>query len=96
MKIINYFKSNPLIVIILIMFFGVGAFRPEAIYYDNITNILQQAALIVIIATGMTFVIISAGIDLSVGSVMAFSSVYIAGFHEYYDLPVYLSNSFPQ
>jgi ribose transport system permease protein len=91
MIIINYLKSNPLIVIILFLFFGVGVFKAEAISYNNLTNILQQAALIGIVATGMTFVIISGGIDLSVGSVMAFSSVYIAGFHEYYDLPVYLS-----
>lgn len=40
----------------------------------NIVNVLQQISINAIIATGMTFVIITAGVDLSVGSVLALSS----------------------
>jgi len=42
---------------------------------DNLPNILQQAATTIILAVGMTFVIITGGIDLSVGSVMALCGV---------------------
>jgi ribose transport system permease protein len=44
----------------------------------NITNIFTQIAINVILAVGMTFVILVGGIDLSVGSVMAFCAV-VAG-----------------
>ncbi len=40
----------------------------------NLTDILRQISLIGIIALSMTFVILTAGIDLSVGSLLAFSS----------------------
>lgn len=41
----------------------------------NFANILTQASYIIILAVGMTFVITSAGIDLSVGSVLALVTV---------------------
>ena len=43
--------------------------------YQNIVNVLQQNAVIGIIACGMTFAIILGGFDLSVGAVAALSSV---------------------
>ncbi|MDO4343563.1 MAG: ribose ABC transporter permease [Eubacteriales bacterium] len=45
---------------------------------SNFLNILQQAAINLCVAVGMTFVIITGGIDLSVGSVMALSGMIIA------------------
>jgi ribose transport system permease protein len=45
---------------------------------NNITNIFTQISINVILAVGMTFVILIGGIDLSVGSVMAFCAV-VAG-----------------
>ncbi len=42
---------------------------------EYLPNILQQAATNVILAVGMTFVIVTGGIDLSVGSVLALSGV---------------------
>lgn len=42
---------------------------------DYLPNILQQAATNIILAVGMTFVILTAGIDLSVGSVLALCGV---------------------
>lgn len=44
----------------------------------NIQNLLRQGAMIAILAIGQTFVIITGGIDLSVGAVAAFASVMIA------------------
>ncbi len=45
----------------------------------NIINILGQASMIGIIALGQTFVILTAGIDLSVGSILTLSLIFIAG-----------------
>jgi ribose transport system permease protein len=42
---------------------------------DNFRNIATDAAVLLVLATGMTFVIITAGIDLSVGAVLVFSGV---------------------
>jgi ribose transport system permease protein len=44
----------------------------------NLTDILRQVSLIGIISLGMTFVILTAGIDLSVGSVLALSTALVA------------------
>lgn len=45
---------------------------------DNIANLLRQASLWAIIAIGQTFVVITAGIDLSVGAVVGLTSVVVA------------------
>src|ERR1044071_9223110 len=42
---------------------------------DNILNVSLQTSITAIIAVGMTFVILTAGIDLSVGALVAFSGV---------------------
>jgi ribose transport system permease protein len=44
----------------------------------NITNLLRQGSLIAILAVGQTFVIITGGIDLSVGAVVGFTTVVVA------------------
>jgi len=46
---------------------------------SNVMNVLRQVSIIAIIASGMTLVILIAGIDLSVGAVMAFSGAILSG-----------------
>ncbi len=48
---------------------------PDFLKSDNLLNIANQIAVIAIMAIGMTMVIITGGIDLSVGSLLAFSAV---------------------
>ena len=55
-----------------------AVFAPMFASFINITNIFIQISINTIIAVGMTFVILLAGIDLSVGSVLALSTI-IAG-----------------
>lgn len=50
------------------------AFTPNFAAYDNFRNILVQVTPTMLVAIGMTFVIATGGIDLSVGSVMAIAS----------------------
>ena len=54
------------------------ALTPHFLTVSNLLNIAEQATIIAIVAVGMTFVIITGGIDLSVGSVLAFSGVVMA------------------
>jgi ribose/xylose/arabinose/galactoside ABC-type transport system permease subunit len=51
---------------------------PHFLTVSNLMNVLEQTAINAVIAVGMTFVIISGGIDLSVGSIVAFSGVLLA------------------
>lgn len=46
---------------------------------SNILNIARQVSINAVIAAGMTFVILTGGIDLSVGSVLAYSGAIMAG-----------------
>lgn len=54
------------------------ALTPHFLTLANLLNVAEQTAIIAIVAAGMTWVIISAGIDLSVGSIVAFSGVVLA------------------
>jgi simple sugar transport system permease protein len=70
----------------LVLIFAVGAFlspytssgRNIFLSYANLTDVLRQVSITGLVATGMTIVILLGGIDLSVGSVMGFSTVVCA------------------
>ena len=51
------------------------AATPHFLTVSNLLNVLEQTAINAIVAVGMTFVIISGGIDLSVGSILALSGI---------------------
>jgi ribose/xylose/arabinose/galactoside ABC-type transport system permease subunit len=52
---------------------------PEFLSITNFTNVARQASLVGIVAVGMTFVMLTAGIDLSVGSLTALAGILAAG-----------------
>jgi ribose transport system permease protein len=51
------------------------ALTPHFLTVSNLLNIAQQTSINAIVAAGMTFVIVSGGIDLSVGSIVALAGV---------------------
>lgn len=69
--------SNVIALVLMMIILGVMNEYFFSAY--NLLNIGRQVSIIAIIAVGMTYVIITAGIDLSVGSVMALSSCLAAG-----------------
>jgi ribose transport system permease protein len=71
-------KLGPLAAFIL-LFIVVAILNPSFIAPLNILNLLRQVSINALIAFGMTFVILTGGIDLSVGSTLALSSVLMAG-----------------
>ena len=52
---------------------------PHFLTVSNLRNVLEQTTINAVVAIGMTFVILSGGIDLSVGSLVALSGVALAG-----------------
>ena len=70
----NMRKANPAIAGMRVLYpkpYG----WPNFLKTSNLLNVANQIAVIAIIAIGMTLVIVTAGIDLSVGSLIAFSAV---------------------
>ena len=51
------------------------AATPHFATVSNLVNVVEQSAIIGIVAAGMTFVIVGGGIDLSVGSILAFAGI---------------------
>lgn len=68
----------PLVVLILICTV-IALLTPRFLTEKNIINVIRQSSLNGIVAGGMTLVILTGGIDLSVGSLLAVSSVFVAG-----------------
>ena len=59
--------------IVLVVVFSLAS--PNFLQFDNIVGILLATSVNGVLALGVTFVIITAGIDLSVGTVMTLSAV---------------------
>ncbi|HTR04184.1 MAG TPA: ATP-binding cassette domain-containing protein [Thermoanaerobaculia bacterium] len=68
------------VVILSILFSPVRGGRPVFLGIGNLTDILRQVAEKGILAVGMTAVVVSGGIDLSVGSVLALAATLTASF----------------
>jgi ribose/xylose/arabinose/galactoside ABC-type transport system permease subunit len=67
------------------------ALTPHFLTVSNLLNVAEQTTINAIIAVGMTFVILSGGIDLSVGSIVALSGVVLGlTLHEGYPLALSL------
>lgn len=77
--------------IALILLIGVVSFiNPHFFTVDNMLNILRQTSVNAIIAVGMTLVILTAGIDLSVGSVLALCGAFAASMVAM-ELPIFIT-----
>lgn len=89
-NVVNFLGQNGLIVgfVVLVVFLSLA--RSNFFRLDNIINILRQVSINGILAIGETFVILLAGIDLSVGSAVALAGVLAAGIQRYYGLPTAL------
>lgn len=66
------------LIALLVLIAVVSALNPNFFTVDNLLNILRQTSVNAIIAVGMTLVILTAGIDLSVGSVLALCGAFAA------------------
>ena len=69
----------------------VQAINPVFMTQMNLTNLFRQTGFVLIPALGMTFVLIAAGIDLSVGSLMGFGGIVVGTCMMQLNLPIWLS-----
>jgi len=60
---------------VVALFIALSILSPYFLTLQNLSSVCRQTAVITIIALGMTIIMISGGIDLSVGSVMAFAGI---------------------
>ena len=75
----KFLEGYGILIVVVVMMLILAAIRPDVfLSAQNLTNILKQNASLALLALGMLVVIITAGIDLSVGSTMALSMVTIA------------------
>ena len=69
------FQGMGLTIVIIVLALLFSLINPRFATLSNFLTILTQASYYIILAVGMTFVITSAGIDLSVGSILALITV---------------------
>jgi ribose transport system permease protein len=70
--------NNKSLIGLLLLTTAVAIASPQFLSVDNLLNVLRQTSINAVMAMGMTFVILTAGIDLSVGSVLALCGAFAA------------------
>jgi len=71
------FQEYALGIVVVALFVAGAILKPDTFpTWDNVRNMLTQASVVGVLAIGMTFVIATAGIDLSVGSMVAAAGVF--------------------
>jgi ribose transport system permease protein len=71
-------RYGAVVAVVVLLLIGTSVFVPYFLTVTNLLNILQQMAIVGVISIGMTFVILTAGIDLSVGSILELVTVVFA------------------
>ncbi len=74
----RFLSRYGILISFLILFVALSFAHPNFLSTGNLTNVLRQVSINGILAIGMTFVILTGGIDLSVGSILAVAGV-VAG-----------------
>lgn len=90
-KIFAWLQSASSFFILLLVVIFFSAMSDKFLTGSNLSNIALQSSLVGIITIGMTMVILTAGIDLSVGSVAALSGTICAGMMTRNGLPISVS-----
>ncbi|MEV5613842.1 substrate-binding domain-containing protein [Streptomyces sp. NPDC052225] len=83
--------DNGALTALIVLVIALSALSGDFLTTDNLLNIGVQAAVTAILAFGVTFVIVAAGIDLSVGSVAALSATVLAWSATQHGVPVVLA-----
>ena len=76
---LNVLQDFGALIALIVLVVGISIFSPEFRQPTNLLSLLRQSSINGLIAFGMTGVILTGGIDLSVGSVLALSTAFCAG-----------------
>lgn len=74
----GYRTEIAILLAIVALMLSVGAFVPQALSGGNFRNILQASAPLIIMSLGVLLVVLTGGIDLSVGSVFSLTGMVVA------------------
>jgi inositol transport system permease protein len=85
-----------IIFILLLLILVMGILVPGFLNPSNLLGIIVQSSIYGIMALGMTFIIVSGGIDLAAGSIVAIAGVICAGFGQTVNAPVKLFPGLPE
>ena len=78
-RVSKFLEVYGIVLVVIVMMLALAAIKPEVfLSAQNLTNILKQNASLALLALGMYVVIVTAGIDLSVGSIMGLAMVALA------------------
>jgi ribose transport system permease protein len=75
---LRFLSQNKSLIGLIVLVVAVSVASPDFLDIGNLLNVLRQTSINAVIAMGMTFVILTAGIDLSVGAVLALCGAFAA------------------
>lgn len=78
-QVTSVLKRYGIVIAFILVCVILAILSPVFLRWNNILNVIRQSSIIGIMAVGVTFVILTGGIDLSVGSVMAAAGMIAAG-----------------
>jgi ribose/xylose/arabinose/galactoside ABC-type transport system permease subunit len=84
------FSEYGVLFALILIFVALSLISPAFLSVDNILNVLRQTSINGLLAMGVTFVILTKGIDLSVGSIVAFSGVIAASLAQDGSMPIFV------
>ncbi|HAH95917.1 MAG TPA: ribose ABC transporter permease [Firmicutes bacterium] len=77
-RLLRLGQSVGVLIGLLVLAVILSILTPLFLTIDNLLNVALQSATYILVATGMTFVVVTGGIDLSVGSIAALAGVVMA------------------
>jgi ribose transport system permease protein len=76
--LLRFLSQNKSLIGLIVLVVAVSFASPDFLDVGNLLNVLRQTSINTVIAMGMTFVILTAGIDLSVGAILAMCGAFAA------------------
>lgn len=90
-KLTSFGLRNMPLILFALVFIVFGMVSPNFFKYQSLENAVKQASYIGIVAVGMTFVLLTAGIDLSVGSNMYLSAAVAGLLINHFSIPAWMA-----
>jgi ribose/xylose/arabinose/galactoside ABC-type transport system permease subunit len=80
--IVNLLARNGILIAFAVFMIGFTLANDRFLSFDNVLGVVRSSAILGVMALGVTFVVISGHLDLSVGSMMSFSTIVVLDLHD--------------
>lgn len=90
-KIIRFIRDNTIYIFFVVMFIVCSFASPYFLQPVNVANLIRQNASTIAIALGMLLVVLTGGIDLSIGGIVALTNVVFAMMLTYYEKSLFFA-----